>query len=684
MGNSQEKKANDMNNFLDVHYGLKESIININQTLDEINNWEELLNLKEESIEDIRLKRTKTIKHEYSSLKKSFFILCGVFFCIIQLICVQSSIIILNSLFNEITDELKLWLNNTPRELNFYEILEKNTYRELPEINVAMITSSVGIICLKNFGFICSNISFQLSSSIWFLLLFLFFEFHTEAQLLENYTRLEILVLVLSYIVLSILVGNSSTIAIKEFADIYYDVYYKTTENGEKLLFYFFSAISAFIIMPINRKIFTSFNDKTSKSILIWIVIICFISFGLSIVFYGLYLTPITTKKTIIKNKTKKKMQDKKTNKIRKDENSIINKIENENKKVKNSQTNKNENEIEIITINRFESENEEIKKSPTNKIEIENEEIKNNQKNKIENEREEIKEENSQIIRKKNKNKDKKKSMSLNYELEITNINQSFPQNKEKIEKIRENNIKKKNQNEIYSTKICTLCGYIYLRRENAKKSACFCYYYTNKCTWFKDKVCNVDVLIPFFFELILQICIIGFNPILTEKLLNEYSYSKNMKFYCALFIISLVLGVYLIYMCNDELINDTFKIIDLCGRSIIPFLGFIILTFVGSVCYYTEDNLKRERWNNMIMAEFIYFKVLDFQILSFFDFLDNSDIFNTTLVITFEKLLWMIIETIIDTYVKNTRALIIIQMVISSLIIGIALLLIILLLIC
>ena len=49
-------------------------------------------------------------------------------------------------------------------------------------------------------------------------------------------------------------------------------------------------------------------------------------------------------------------------------------------------------------------------------------------------------------------------------------------------------------------------------------------------------------------------------------------------------------------------------------------PFLGFIILTFVCSVCYFTDDNLNKERWNNIIMAEFIYFKVLDFQILSFF----------------------------------------------------------------
>ena len=70
--------------------------------------------------------------------------------------------------------------------------------------------------------------------------------------------------------------------------------------------------------------------------------------------------------------------------------------------------------------------------------------------------------------------------------------------------------------------------------------------------------------------------------------------------------------------------------------------------------------------------MAEFIYFKVLDFQILSFFDFLDNSDIFNTTLVITFEKLLWKIIETIIDIVVKNIRTLILIQIIITSIIIG------------
>ena len=67
--------------------------------------------------------------------------------------------------------------------------------------------------------------------------------------------------------------------------------------------------------------------------------------------------------------------------------------------------------------------------------------------------------------------------------------------------------------------------------------------------------------------------------------------------------------------------------------------------------------------------MAEFIYFKVLDLELLSFYDFFDNSDIFNATLAITFEKLFWMVIEEIIDSFINNKKSLIIIQLVITSL---------------
>ena len=66
--------------------------------------------------------------------------------------------------------------------------------------------------------------------------------------------------------------------------------------------------------------------------------------------------------------------------------------------------------------------------------------------------------------------------------------------------------------------------------------------------------------------------------------------------------------------------------------------------------------------------MANFIFFKIIDFQILTVFNFYDNSDLFNTTLAITLEKLLWMIIETIIDTYVENKKKLVLVQLIVTA----------------
>ena len=66
--------------------------------------------------------------------------------------------------------------------------------------------------------------------------------------------------------------------------------------------------------------------------------------------------------------------------------------------------------------------------------------------------------------------------------------------------------------------------------------------------------------------------------------------------------------------------------------------------------------------------MANFIFFKIIDFQILTVFNFYDSSDLFNTTLAITLEKLLWMIIETIIDTYVENKKKLVLVQLIVTA----------------
>ena len=596
-----KKTERDSLHLKDVKNELKESMININQTIDKVKTWDKLINLKEESIENMTIMKTKTIKNEYSDCKCFFYIL-GFIFCIIQLICVQISIIILNSLFDEIVEELKLWFDKTPRKYNFYENLEINSYRELPEIDVAMITSSVGIVFLKNFGFICSNITFQLLSSIWFLLLFLLFDFHIEDKLLDNYTSMELVILILSYILLSFLVGGSSTIALKEFIDKYYYVYQKHEKkgNGEKAIFYIFSGISSFLAVLINRKIFTSY-DKTSKWILKWISIICFISFGISNIFYCLYSIPIITNEKVIKNENEK-----------------------EDKKDKDYET------------GRKISETDEIKPKTTDP------------------------------------------------EIITIKSGQSSQQNREEEEKEKEKEKKKKKEEkkELYSTKICTFCGYIYLSRKNSEKSSCICIYYTTKCTWFKEKVLSIDIVIPFIIQLYCQICTMGFNPILTKKLLNEFSYSKNIKFYIALIILSLFFGILwtYIFMSDDDDNEDEdhkklkkrnfslYKVDKYFVMAILPLMIFSIFTFISSVCYYTDENTTRERWNNIIMTEFILFKILDLQILSFFDFFENSDIFNTTLAITFEKLIWMIIETIFDAFIENKKSLVLVQIIITS----------------
>ena len=293
----RERKRHEMQHYLDIQKGLRESMVNIQKTLNNIDNWDELLNLKEESLEDKQLMKSKTIKTNcYNCL--CWFELIGIIFCIIHLIGVQASIIILNSLFSEIVEEFKLWLNNTPREYNFYKRLEINSYRELPEIDVAMISSSVGIIFLKNYGFYCSNITFQFISSLGFFLIFLLFDFHKDDKLSNNYTPLELLVLILSYIAFSFTVGCFSTIAIKEYLHYCSKFLCKDCcENEDKIVFYFFSGISGLIIIAINRKIFISFKDETSKWILMSIAIICFCSFLVSLILHYLYLIPIIDKK---------------------------------------------------------------------------------------------------------------------------------------------------------------------------------------------------------------------------------------------------------------------------------------------------------------------------------------------------------------------------------------------------
>ena len=234
---SKDRLNEEEKHFLKIQTGLKDSMVNIEKSLVNFKNWDELMNLKEEeSLEEKLLERTKTIKPELKK-KKCWFNLIGLIFCIFHLIGIQEGIIVLNSLFGEIVEELKLMIQKTPRKYNFYQQIEINSYKDLPEIDVGMVTSSIGIIVLKEIGFKKTNSIFQLVSSVLFVLLFLFFKFQINEQLLENYNSTELIVLIISYIILSLLVGCSSTLALKEYFVLLVFIFFSSILNNSKKLY---------------------------------------------------------------------------------------------------------------------------------------------------------------------------------------------------------------------------------------------------------------------------------------------------------------------------------------------------------------------------------------------------------------------------------------------------------------
>ena len=258
--------------------------------------------------------------------------------------------------------------------------------------------------------------------------------------------------------------------------------------------------------------------------------------------------------------------------------------------------------------------------------------------------------------------------------------LNHSFPN--VKVQPAEKKNSKKsiKYLDEIKSTKIFTFCGYIYIREKTRKKSSCICYYYTNKCSWIKQTFCKVDYILMILFQFYFQVCVIGYFQILKEKLSKEFPYNKIIKFYIALFIITIFLDIFVIYECkkNKNYITSEKKektiynlILNFYSNYFyIFFLGFVLFTFITSIIYYIINPLNKERWNNIIMAEIIYFKVIDFQILTATNFFEDTNFIarGTLFFITLEKLLWMIIETLIYNFVKNLKYLVLVQIIVTS----------------
>ena len=177
----EENIKKEKESFFYMKKGLNKSLEDIQDVFEPIKDWEELMELNpdedsdEENKEPIiffpKFQKSKTSLYDipripccYSccyklckKLNSSFGYLLisfisGCIFCLIQLIGIQAGIIILNALFSEIVEECKfLGDDDMIKEYNFYQRIEIASYKSIPEIDVGMFWSFIGLTILKKF-----------------------------------------------------------------------------------------------------------------------------------------------------------------------------------------------------------------------------------------------------------------------------------------------------------------------------------------------------------------------------------------------------------------------------------------------------------------------------------------------------------------------------------------------------
>jgi len=478
---------------------------------------------------------------------------------------------------------------------------------------------------------------------------------------------MEFAVLIISYIFLSITVGASSMIALKQFSSLYFNFYKKNFDlfkyinifywlcyllfsliikclkrkkifkrkkqkekNLQQIFFYTFSIFSAFLIIVINRQIFKHFKKLKSKWILKFILIVYGSSFGLNLLFYFFYSVPL------INLEFKKR------------------------KKEKYNIDNSEEKNIYII-----DKSNENINIKDTEIVDI---------KNDIPINKEQI-----------NENK-----IYENIPVQTdANINDK---NKKNYNKLNLYEISEVNNNNV-PTKACTCCGYLFFQKKIGNKEVCIFYDYVPCYTWFWLKIKKPQIYGSFFIELFIQICSVGFNSALSNNILKVYSFSKNFKFFST-FTISFFFMIGYIYFFKENKFIDfyyadksKYTISKIIFSDIIIVITFLVIysiyTFVFSIIYLAKDLPTSDKWDNNLMSLTQFYKFIDLYMLSVYDFMDDSDFLNASVVITCERFLWMIIEVIIDTSGIKIKNLIIVQIVVSSLF-SIILVILIIILIC
>ena len=383
----------------------------------------------------------------------------------------------------------------------------------------------------------------------------------------------------------------------------------ESDKNLEQFIFIFFSSLTCLGIIGINAAIFKSFKKISTKSIFTPILIVYISSFILSLILYFFYSIP----KIVIS-----------------------------------------------------------VKKNVHNQVEI-NDSSKTN----------DIKNENlkTDILYTKVNNKNNNYDNNLD---EQFNNNNKLEETDEKTESDNPDDNQLNNKVQNYRN-ACTCFGYVYFSKNVNNKTVCICHKYYSCCYWFKSKIVKLEIFCPLLVEVYLQLSSVGYNSVLSDKLLEEYTTSKIVKFFLDFFLTVIFITLYIafskLYVLNYRAIikkfNDNGESIYKKKRSfvllftILFFAYFLVINiyfFIISILYISNNEHSGEKWQKRFEGSAISLKCLDLHMICFFDFFDDEDCLNTSLFITVEKLIWMIIEVIFDIFEIKNKNLFIIQLSVSG----------------
>ena len=127
---------------------------------------------------------------------------------------------IINSLYDIIRQEILYYIYHSPstKKMTFREAIINNSFRNVPELEVEMISSIIGELLLKSLGLEISYIIFYFVNIICLIVLLLF-PFQSEDNLGSNLSRFEFIELIVIIIFLYISVGGCALLIYQKFLE---------------------------------------------------------------------------------------------------------------------------------------------------------------------------------------------------------------------------------------------------------------------------------------------------------------------------------------------------------------------------------------------------------------------------------------------------------------------------------